>query len=210
MTNAAKTYPAIIGEHDLNRAVAVLAEGGVIAYPTETVYGLGGAISRREASDRIFAIKGRESTRTLSYMVNSLQLALHLSRDLSQIAVALMERFWPGPLTLVVNAAAGLPEHAVADNGTIGLRWPDHPVCHELVAQLGEAVSTTSANASGQPPLLSAGEVHDVLINGPDLIIDGGRCAVGVPSTVIRIVNGKPELLREGAIPFEEIINNTG
>ena len=201
-----ESHPKVIRESELHIAVTALANGGVLAYPTETVYGLGAAMSCRLAVKRIFDIKGRRAMKSLSFMVDSITRARELSADLSDTAVNLMSKYWPGPLTLVVNASASLPEYAVSQNGTIGLRCPDNRICNQLVRQLDDAISTTSANRSAEPPALSAQAVCTTLGRYIDVIIDGGISILGVASTVLDVTGQQPVLLRAGAIPFSEII----
>ena len=192
----------------LAEAVAILAQGGVIAYPTETVYGLGAAISCHAALLRISAIKGRSGIKALSYMVDSVARALALSGNLPGYVHDLIQRYWPGPLTLVVEASPDVPGHAVSENGTIGLRMPDNQICRTLVGKLDDAIATTSANVSGEPPACSAEAVYAALGEQVDLIIDGGTSRLAISSTVLDVTGKEPALLRQGAIPFSDIINN--
>jgi L-threonylcarbamoyladenylate synthase len=179
---------------DLNAAVLALARGGVIAFPTDTVYGLAASVRRPEAVRRIYRIKGRPQDRRLILMAaTAAELAGHVV--IGHQAGQFMDRWWPGPLTLVV------PGRKSED--TVGVRIPDHPLALELLRAAGP-LWTTSANRSGEPEALTAEEAAAL----PDLagVLDGGRAPGGRPSTVLDLTGPEPVVLREGAIPAASLI----
>lgn len=179
------------------RAAAVLRKGGVVAFPTETVYGLGVRTADRAARARLFRIKGREAGKPFQLLVNSRRQALRLCGRLPTSARKAARAFWPGPLTLVVKARTGR---------WVGLRMPDHPVARDLVRRAGGALVATSANLSGRKPACSAAEAVSALGDRVDLVLDGGTARHREPSTVLRCEGGNWTILREGAIKRRAIL----
>jgi L-threonylcarbamoyladenylate synthase len=187
------------------RAVRVLRAGGLVALPTDTVYGLAAALDRPAALRRVFAVKERSETKTLPILLDdSHRLALVAARIDPRLA-QFADRFWPGPLTVALPARPGLPAEVLAPDGTIGVRVPAGPVARRVIAGAGGALAVTSANPSGQPPATSAETVRDQLSGAIDLILDGGPSPGGVASTVVRIDPDGPTILRPGAVPADEL-----
>ena len=191
--------------HLLLPAVDILKAHGVVAYPTETVYGLGASMLSKSAVTRIHDIKHRQKNHPISLMVDSIQMALNLTNHVSIQARALMNAYWPGPLTLVLAASANVPAYLRSVDNKIGIRFPAHGLSTALVRLLGVAVTSTSANRTGMPPACSAAEVTATLDDDVDLIIDAGPNPAQAPSTVIDISGERARLLRAGAISFEHI-----
>jgi L-threonylcarbamoyladenylate synthase len=187
---------------DLTVAVDALRAGSVVGIPTDTVYGLAVDPSRPGAADRIFAAKGRPRTVTLPVLVADEAQALGLSVAVSPAARALMARWWPGPLTIVVDRRAGIDFDLGDEAGSIGLRCPDHPVPLALAARAGP-IATTSANRHGRPPVTTAAELAATL---PDVavVVDAGTCD-GAPSTVVDCRGPLPRLLRAGQVDWPAI-----
>jgi len=186
-------------------AVDILKADGVIAYPTETVYGLGASMFSERAVERIFDIKCRQPSNPISVMVNSIQAALQLTHSVSTQAATLMKTYWPGPLTLVFKASAEVPPYLHGTNNKIGVRFPDHAISTALVTLLQGAITSTSANRTGLPAATSAADVATALANDVDLIIDAGTTSLQVPSTVIDVSGTEMRLLRAGAISSDDI-----
>jgi L-threonylcarbamoyladenylate synthase len=185
----------------LAEAAEILAKGGLVAFPTETVYGLGADATSDAAVARIYAAKGRPETNPLIAHVACLELARTegvFSPEATRLALA----FWPGPLTLVVPAAKGAAACARARAGrdTIALRVPAHPVALALVAAAGRPIAAPSANRSGRVSPVTAEHVLEDLGDRIDLVLDGGRCPLGVESTIVACFDGPPRLLRSGAV----------
>ncbi len=183
-----------------------LATGGVIAFPTDTVYGIAASLGRDEALRRVYAVKGRPPDRPLPVLLASVEALDRVALDLDLKVSLLLERYWPGPLTVVVPAREGMPPQVIGPGGTVGTRVPNHPIAIRLLEQAGGALAVTSANCSGRAPARTAPEVADALGEGLDLLVDGGPAPGGVPSTVIAITGDDLIVLREGAIPGEEIV----
>src|SRR5436305_2072917 len=185
----------------ITAAARTLSAGGLVAFPTETVYGLGADATNGEAIARLYAAKGRPRFNPLIAHVSDLQAALQLAR-FSKDATLLAGLFWPGPLTLVLPKADGCPvaELATAGLDSIGVRVPDHPVAHDLLAAFGRAIVAPSANQSGHVSPTTAQHVLADLGGRIDLVIDGGPTSVGVESTIVSCLEG-PTLLRPGGLP---------
>lgn len=186
-------------------ATETLVEGGVIAIPTDTVYGIAASIFSRPALDRVYAIKGRDRTKSLPVLVSSLSALERLTEPLDVRTALLLDRFWPGPLTIVLPARPGLEEFLMAEDGTIGVRMPNHPLALEIIDRSGGAIACTSANRSGEPPATCARDVAVSIGADIDLTLDGGITSGGVPSTVVALRDDALVLLREGAISGDEI-----
>lgn len=187
----------------LTEVAAVLRNHGVVAVPTESFYALGASPTDAEAVRRVRRIKGREDAKPILVLVGDLAQAESLAGEIDVAARHLMMRFWPGPLTVIVQAASGLPVELTAGRGTVGLRHMGHPVLARLLRSIGP-LTGTSANRSGEPPARSARDVDSRLGRDVDLILDGGETSGGAPSTIVDTVNGL-RLLREGAVPRVEI-----
>jgi tRNA threonylcarbamoyl adenosine modification protein (Sua5/YciO/YrdC/YwlC family) len=191
-------------EASLLAALEALAEGRIVGIPTDTVYGLAADPFRPGASDRLFEAKRRSRDVDLPVLVASVDQAMSLTTAVPGIAMTLMERFWPGPLTLVLPRRPGLTADLGDDEATIGVRCPEHPVPLALCAK-GGPMATTSANLHGQPTSQTAEEVVAVFGDAVPWVLDGGRRA-GSPSTVVDCTGTEPRLLREGRIPWEDVV----
>jgi L-threonylcarbamoyladenylate synthase len=188
----------------IRRAAETLASGGLVAFPTDTVYGLAASIDRADAVARLYTAKGRPLDRPIPVLVSSREQVGRLASTVDRRAEPLMEHFWPGALTIVLPAAGWLPGEVVRDTGQVGVRMPDHPQALAIIAAAGGALATTSANRSGEPEAATAAEVRTTLGEAVDLIIDGGP-AGRVPSTVVSVVGDRLHLLRQGAIGLDQI-----
>ncbi len=193
-------------------AARCLALGGLVAFPTETVYGLGADATRAEAVARVFQAKARPSFNPLISHLATAVAALALARS-CPLAEQLAARFWPGPLTLVLPRAADCLVDPLACAGldTVALRVPAHPLAHDLLAAFGGPVVAPSANRSGALSPTRAAHVVDGLGGGQiDLVLDGGACSLGIESTVVAVTDGGTTLLRPGALAVEAIEAETG
>lgn len=185
-------------EHALRYAADVLRNNGVVAFPTDTVYGVGALVHRAEAVERLYSVKGRATDKAIAVLVAQASDLGAIAAELSPAAQSLAEAFWPGPLTLVVPKHPGLPE-AVSSMPTVGVRLPDHPVTRRLLELTGP-LAVTSANRSGEPNTLTAQAVLAQLDGRLELIVDGGRVSGGVPSTVVDCTGPALRVLRAGPI----------
>lgn len=186
------------------RAADVVRGGGLVAFRTDTFYGIGADPFNPEAVRRIDELKGREG-KPILVLVSDRAWAERLTESRGPLFDALSERFWPGPLTLVLAADSSLPEELTAGTGTVGVRYPgDEAVCH-FVETCGGVLTATSANLAGQAPARSADEVIRAFPSGLDLIVDGGETAAEKPSSVVDISGSAARLIREGALAWREV-----
>jgi len=191
-------------QRDLEKAISILRKGGVIAFPTDTVYGLGADAFNSVAVQRIYEIKGRSESNPFPLLIADLKQLAALAESIPELARFLANQFWPGGVTLVLSKKDTVPAY-LASGPTIAVRVPDHPGCLALLEHLAGPLIGTSANLSGQPAALTADEVRQQLGDRIDLIIDGGRCPGGKESTVLDITREPPVLLRQGIVPSHEI-----
>ena len=189
----------------LTRAVEILRRGGVIALPTETVYGLAANAEDELAVRRVFAIKGRPATHPLIVHVANAGELSSWARHVPEEARRLAEAFWPGPLTLVLPRSARATDAVTGGQDTVALRVPQHPMARAVLEALGGGVAAPSANRFGRVSPTTAGHVRADLGADVDLVLDGGPCTVGVESTIVDLSQGEPAVLRPGGLAVEEV-----
>lgn len=192
-------------EGALAEAVAVLKGGGLVVYPSDTVYGLGAAASDERAVGRVFAVKGRDAEKALSLLLADAADLEPLCAEVSLLARVLAHSYWPGPLTLVLRRSPAFCSAVLGRGDTVAVRVPEHAFLRGLIRALGEPITGTSANRSGRPACRSVQEAERELGDAVDLIIDGGPSGTGPESTVVDVTRGLPVVLREGAIPRAEV-----
>jgi len=183
----------------LAAAARTLAGGGLVVYPTETVYGLGADACNPQALERLAGVKGREPGKPISVLVADLQMLEELVRDVPPTAARLIRRFWPGPLTLILPARDTLSPVLTGDDGGIGVRWSSHATATALVQRLGRPVTTPSANPAGQPPPTTAAAARAYFATRVDYYLDGGLVR-GEPASTVVDTRGAVTVIREGAI----------
>lgn len=198
-----KVLPA--GNEAMAVAVRILAECGLVAFPTDTVYGVGANVFQPKAVERIYTAKIRPRDKAIPILLARADDLSLVTERITEAAWLLAERFWPGGLTLVLPKKANVPDVVSAGGPTVAVRVPDHPVFLALIAALGVPLAATSANLSGRPSPVTAWEVKTELGGRIELILDGGRCPGGVPSTVLDLTTDPPAVLRAGAIAVETI-----
>jgi L-threonylcarbamoyladenylate synthase len=188
----------------LEQILSFLRAGGVIAFPTDTAYGLGADPFNDGAVRRIFEIKGRPETKPILLLVSSMEMANRVV-TFSEKAVALAERFWPGPLTMVLPARETVSSGITAGTGTVGIRWADAPFAQRLLTAFDRPITATSANLAGRPSTVTIAEVREQLGESLDLVVDGGTLPARGGSTLIDLTAIPARLLREGPIPEAEL-----
>lgn len=196
------------GAAELPRSAGVAAalhSGAVMAYPTETFYALGAAAFSEQAVNRIFRLKERDRSKPLSFIVSDLDMVGEVVSALPPSFQALASGFWPGPLTLVLSAAAGLPDYVLGPDRTIAVRIPPPAWLRALVRELGEPLTATSANLSGEKAPADPADVKALFEGRVDLIVDAGPAPGGLPSTIVDLSGRTPKVLREGAIGADRI-----
>lgn len=182
----------------IRQAVAVLRDGGTVAFPTDTVYGLAADAFSEAAIQKLFEIKERQPNQAIAVLIGDADHLEQLAEDISPSALALARKHWPGALTVIVPRKAGVPE-ILSPTPTLGVRMPDHPVALALLRATGP-LAVTSANLSGHENTTTAGEVLAQLSGRFDLLLDGGTTPGGVPSTVVDMTGERPVVLRQGPI----------
>jgi L-threonylcarbamoyladenylate synthase len=198
------------GPQDISRAVIRLAAGGLVAFPTETVYGLGADASNPEAIARVYALKGRPSTNPLIVHVTGSAMARRLVTEWTHDAQKLADAFWPGPLTLALPRAPGVHDLVTAGGGTVAIRAPDHPVTLSLIERFGSPLVGPSANPSGRVSPTTAQHVRDAFSEEEVLVLDGGASRAGIESTVVDLSETTPRVLRPGFVSAEQIARVLG
>jgi L-threonylcarbamoyladenylate synthase len=186
-------------------AVAVLRAGGLVAFPTETVYGLGADAGNPDAVGQVYAAKGRPRDHPLIVHLADFAKVPAWASEIPAAALRLAERFWPGPLTLVFKRAAGVNDVVTGGQDTIALRVPSHPVAQALLTAFGGGIAAPSANRYGRISATTADHVRSELGAAVDLVLDGGPCEVGIESTIVDVSGSRPTLLRPGNITAEAL-----
>jgi L-threonylcarbamoyladenylate synthase len=192
-------------DESIAQAIAALRAGKVVVYPTETFYGIGADAFAPDALERIFAIKGREAAKTIALIAHDDEAAFAVAREVPQNARVLAHAFWPGPLTLVMPARAGLPAALIGPDGGVGVRVSSHRVACALARGMGRAITATSANRSGEPSARTIAEGRRCLGTADKVFVEGGTLTGGAPSTIVQCDRTGWRLLRAGAIGIEEI-----
>ncbi|MEI6579607.1 MAG: L-threonylcarbamoyladenylate synthase [Eubacteriales bacterium] len=199
------TIKSIEDIENINAAAEIIKNGGVVAIPTETVYGLAANALNGEAVAKIFKAKGRPQDNPLIVHISNFEEIYPLVTEVPQQAIELAQAFWPGPLTIVLPKTNIIPNEVSAGLNTVAVRMPSHPIARAIIKAAGVPLAAPSANASGSPSPTSAQHVLDDLDGLIDAVVDGGECSVGVESTVISLVNKTPRLLRPGGITPEQL-----
>jgi L-threonylcarbamoyladenylate synthase len=187
-------------------ARGVLTKNGIIAVPTETFYALAAHPFQAEALSRLFALKDRSLEKPVLVLVNGREMLNQVAREVPAPARRLMEKFWPGPLTLIFPSQPQLPRLLTGGTRTIGVRQPRQALTCRLITALGHPITGTSANRAGCPPLGRAVEVAREFGDGVDLILEAGACPGGLPSTIVDVTSSPPRLVRGGAISPAELM----
>lgn len=196
----------VIHARALPRAIEILNAGGLVAFPTDTVYGIGARAFDEKAVEDIYTAKGRPNEKAIPVLLGDAANLASVAAEIPGMALTLAARFWPGPLTLVVPKHPNLPD-AVSAAPTVGVRVPNHPAALALL-RLAGPMAVTSANLSGQPSPSTAQEVLAQLGGRVALILDGGQTPGGIPSTVVDCTGVEPKILREGPLSQAEIFSN--
>ena len=183
----------------------VISKDGVMAYPTDTFYGLGAGAYSETAIRKVYSLKKRERGKPLSVVVSGIEMAEKIAACLPPCFLNLSRKFWPGPLTIVIWAKPLFPREMLGPGGSLALRLPNVPWLLELARQTGVPITATSANISGKKEIDSGKEVIEVFKGKVDLIVDGGKTPGGLASTIVDLTSDEPRILRDGAIPSERL-----
>ena len=210
MTVHLKVDPRKPDEETLSEATRILLEGGIVAFPTETFYGLGVDAHQEAGVEKIFLIKGRNVRNPVSVIVDSEREVIPLVEAIPEAARILMQKFWPGPLTLVFSAASSVSSHLTGGSGKIGIRVSSHTVARLLAKRIAGPLTATSANLSGGQECTTAADVIHLFGDRLDAIIDGGPTPGGIGSTILDITVTPPLVLRAGVVSLTEILASLG
>ena len=214
-----KTIVAEVNEENLNeesgrniirQAGEIICGGGLVAFPTETVYGLGANALDEQAAAKVYAAKGRPSDNPLIAHIADIEMLSELVEDIPDIAKKLAEAFWPGPMTLIFNKSELVPGGTTGGLNTVAVRYPNHPVALAVIKEAGVSIAAPSANLSGKPSPTMGEHVIDDLDGRIDMIIDGGMVGIGLESTIIDVTVTPPMILRPGFITYEMIKDVAG
>jgi L-threonylcarbamoyladenylate synthase len=189
----------------VERGISILREGGVVAFPTDTVYGLGASIDMPRAVERVYEVKERPLSMALPLLLADTSQIAGVAGQVSPLAWLLIDNLLPGALTLVLPRSGTVPDIVTAGGATVAVRIPAHPVPVALILGVGTPIVGTSANVSGRPSPLTADGVRSQFGDRIDFIIDGGRCPGGRESTIVDVTGETPVVLREGAVSVEEL-----
>jgi len=195
----------LIHPEQIETAIPILLSGGLVVFPTDTVYGVAALAEDAEAVARIYAAKDRPRRMAIPVMVAEPDRVTAVARPLPSFW-ALAQAFWPGPLTIILPKTDALPPIVTAGGGTVALRIPDHPLALALLRAVGRPLAVTSANISGQPPALTAEEARAQLEGRVEAVIDGGRAPGGQPSTIIDLTQTPPRILRTGPLSEQAVM----
>ena len=192
-------------QKQIEEGISILKQGGLVAFPTDTVYGLGACVYIQQAVEQLYQVKQRPRSMALPLLLANTAQISEVAEPMSEVAWLLVRNFLPGALTLVLPKSNSVPDIITAGEKTVAIRIPAHPVPVALIEGLGAPIVGTSANLSGRPSSLTADEVYSQFGDRVDLIIDGGRCPGGKESTIVDVTGEIPVILREGAISREEL-----
>ena len=187
----------------LRQAAEIIKKGGLVAFPTETVYGLGGDALNPDSSRKIYAAKGRPSDNPLIVHISSFEDIRKIVRELPETAVKIADTFWPGPLTMILPKSRAVPRETTGGLDTVAVRFPSHPVARKLIEYSGGYIAAPSANASGRPSPTLARYVAEDMDGRIDMIIDGGEVGIGLESTIVDLTEETPRILRPGYVTRE-------
>ena len=189
----------------LRKAGEIIREGGLVAFPTETVYGLGADALNAEAAAKIYAAKGRPSDNPLIVHIHDISQVYEIAEEVPDEAKAVMEKFWPGPLTIILNKKSCVPDGTTGGLHTVAIRMPSHPIARDFIRESGRMIAAPSANTSGRPSPTLASHVYEDMQGRIPLILDGGAVGIGIESTIIDMTVNPPMVLRPGGLTLEEI-----
>ncbi len=189
----------------LEEPAKIIRDGGVVIFPTETVYGIGANALNAEAVKKIYEIKKRPLSKPINLLVNSIEMIEKVAKDITPLEHAIINEFFPGPLTIILQKKDVVPDIVTANGTTVGVRMPANEIALELIKKVSVPLATSSANISDKPSKTNIKDVMSVFSEVVDCCIDGGESKIGVASTIVQVINGVPHILRQGTITEEQI-----
>jgi len=191
----------------LEKTGELIKQGKIVVFPTETVYGIGTNGLDGQAVKKLYEVKQRPLNKPISLLVSNMEMVNKIARDITETEYKIMEKFFPGPLTIILKKKNIVPDIVTAGQDTVGVRMPSGEIARKLVEIAGVPIATPSANITGEPSGTNLQEIKKQFEGKVDLFIDGGISELGLASTIVQVVDGKPVILRQGSITLEEINN---
>ncbi len=189
----------------LEEPAQIIKNGGIVVFPTETVYGIGANALNAEAVKKIYEIKKRPLSKPITLLVNSIDMIERVAKDITPFEYAIIKKFFPGPLTIILQKKDVIPDIVTSGGRTVGIRMPANEIALELINRAGVPLATPSANISDKPSKTNIKDVMSDFPEGVDCFIDGGKSKIGVASTIVQVIDGVPHMLRQGTITEEQI-----
>lgn len=189
----------------LMQPAEIIKKGGIVVFPTETVYGIGGNGLDEQAIKKIYNVKDRPLDKPISLLVSSMEMVEKLAKDITELEYKLMESFFPGPFTIILKKQNIVPNILTANQDTVGIRMPSNEIAINLIEYANTPIATPSANISGKPSGTDIQQIMKEFEGEVDCFIDGGECELGISSTIVKVIDGVPHILREGSITREQI-----
>ena len=196
----------------LRYSAEIIKNGGIVVFPTETVYGIGTNGLDKEAVERLYKIKERPLNKPISLLVSDYEMIEKVAKDISEIEYKIMKKFFPGPLTIILNKKDIVPDIVTSGGSTVGIRMPEEEITRKLIEYAGVPIAAPSANISGKPSGIDLQEIIKEFGDKVDCYIDGGKSKIGIGSTIVKVENNTIKILREGSISkkeIEDLINDT-
>ena len=190
---------------NLKEPAQIIKKGGIVIFPTETVYGIGTNGLDKNAIKKLYEVKQRPLNKPISLLVNNIEMVEKIAKNITEVEYKLMEKFFPGPLTIILEKRDIVPDILTSNTNTIGIRMPSGEIAKKLIEFAGVPIATSSSNISGKPSGTNITDIKKDFEGKVDCFIDNGESELGIPSTVIRIIDNIPHILRQGAISEEEI-----
>ena len=189
----------------LKEPAQIIRNGGIVVFPTETVYGIGTNGLNENSIKRLYEVKQRPLNKPISLLVNSIEMIEQITQNISELEYKLIKKFMPGPLTIILKKKDIIPNILTANGDTVGIRMPENKVALKLIEYAGVPIATPSANISGKPSGTTLDMINNDFGEKVNYFIDGGKSKIGVASTIIQVIDGKPHILREGVILKEDL-----
>lgn len=183
----------------------IIKYGGIVVFPTETVYGIGANALDEDAVKRLYDIKKRPLNKPISLLVSNIDMINQITKNVTELEYALIKEFFPGPLTIILKKKDILPNIVTAGSDTVGIRMPANEIALKLIEYAGVPIATPSANISGKPSGTELKDIMKEFAEGVDYFVNGGKCKIGIASTIVQVIDGVPHILREGLISKEKI-----
>lgn len=189
----------------INKAAEVIKNGGLVVFPTETVYGIGANALDEDAIKKLYIAKGRSFNKKTSILVGSIDMLNKVTQDVSPVEKRLIEKFFPGPLTIILHKQSIIPGILTNNESIVGFRMPDNQIALDLINKVGSPIATSSANKSGELSGVNIEDIKDIFKEEVDFYIDGGKSKLGIASTIVQVIDGIPCIIREGTITKEDL-----